>query len=84
MPMFLIEKDSSTKIPKDCSEEDAQSFLEQGFGVQRIGENGELLPFAAGVAEAAEAAEEATEAPADDAPAAAPAPARKTTAKKRK
>lgn len=78
MPMFLIEKDSATKIPKDCSEEEAQAFLEQGFGVQRIGENGEMLPFAA------EVAEEVAEAAAEDSASEEAAPARKTSTKKGK
>ncbi|ALV06698.1 hypothetical protein [Roseateles depolymerans] len=97
MPLFLIEKDSSTKIPKDCSLEEAKAFLEQGFGVQRIGENGELLPLDENPyidpsyeekLKTHQEAEQAEEAGSDDAPdevqaeqAPDPAPARKTAKK---
>jgi hypothetical protein len=75
MPLFLIEKDASTKIPKECSLEEARGFLAQGFGVQRIGEGGELLPLEDD--EPVEDSAEVTDAPA-------PAPARKTATTNKK
>ncbi len=43
--LFLIEKDSATKIPKEGTIEEARAFVDQGFTVHRIGDGGELLPL---------------------------------------
>lgn len=36
----LIEKDSATKIPRECSLEEAHALVNQGFVVYAMGEDG--------------------------------------------
>lgn len=41
----LIEKDSATKIPRECSLEEAQAMAAQGFVVYAVGEDGSEQPL---------------------------------------
>lgn len=66
MPNYLIQTDAATKVPKECTEEQAAALKAQGFGVELVG--GEPEPVEA---PAEPAAPEAVT----------PAPARKTTKK---
>ena len=42
---ILIEKDSATKVPRDCSLEDAHALVAQGFVVYAVGEDGSEQPL---------------------------------------
>lgn len=73
--LILIVKDEATKIPKECSLEEARAIQEQGFTVFRLGDAGEQLPL-----EDAEAPEQASE---DPAPNVKPAAAKRSPAAKK-
>lgn len=41
----LIEKDSATKIPRECTLEEAHALVTQGFVVYALGEDGSEQPL---------------------------------------
>ena len=42
---ILIEKDSATKVPRECTLEDAHALVAQGFVVHAVGKDGSEQPL---------------------------------------
>lgn len=66
---ILIEKDSATKVPRECTLEQAHTLVAQGFTVHAVGEDGSEqplpdLPQAETEAQPEQALEAAAQAPA--------------------
>jgi len=42
---ILIEKDSATKVPRECTLEQAHALVAQGFTVHAVGDDGSEQPL---------------------------------------